>query len=84
MTLIAFNHFSTAHEVLFMRRVTEQYPEVFEDEIQGWLSSVRKRKDCQFGFHQSMVNPCTSKYTTRQHKLEEYKEMTMPTKQATW
>ena len=35
----------TAHDVLFIRRVIEQYPGVYEDEIQGWLSSVRKRKD---------------------------------------
>ena len=71
MILIAFYHLQDMHDVLFIRRVIEQYPGVYEDEIQGWLSSVRKRKDSQCGFHQSMLNPCTSKYTTRQHKLEE-------------
>ena len=52
-----------------VRRVIEQYPGVYEDEIQGRLSSVHKRKDSQCSFHQSMLNPCTSKYTTRQLNL---------------
>ena len=60
----------TAHDVLFIMRVIEQYPGVYEDEIQGRLSSVRKRP-LVWPPHESMLNLCTSKYTTRQRKLEE-------------
>jgi len=54
MTLIAFLPF-TAHEILFVRRVIEEYLEVYEDEIQRWLQYARgKTTASQCGFHQSM------------------------------